>query len=124
MMNKRHVNQVKVGKFGQMFVAEDLTSMRSGILYYLKNNHAHTYHKFHTRNGAIKFKDKSDQSNKGNWKTIHDVDELHSLLGDDLDIDLLNQGLKHRQQILKLLPLPEVPVFDFAGIDDVIESAA
>lgn len=119
LMNKRHVNQVREGRFGKMFVSEDLTSMRSGMMYYLKNNHGDKYHKFHTRNGAIKFKDKSDNTNTGKWKTVHDPDGLHKLLGDDLDVDELNKGLKARHQVLKQLPLPEMPLLDYDTIEQV-----
>ena len=83
MLNKKHVNQVSSGKFKDFFIVEDLTPMRSHLLWYAKKNFAHKFHKFHTRNGVIKCKDKSDVSNDGKWKSMENPDDLHALVGDD-----------------------------------------
>lgn len=111
MLNKRHINQVKKGRYGSVFVSEDLTSMRNGMMYYLKQNHASRFEKVHTRNGALKFLDTEDLDKQGNakWKTAHDPDGLHKILGDALDIDTLNLGFRACSQVLKMSPLPEFP---------------
>ena len=121
MLNKRHLNQVSTGKYKDFFIVEDLTPMRSHLLWYLKQKYKRKYHKFHTRNGVIKFKEVGDDSNKGPWKSVENPDDLHALVGDaNFDpADFNNQ--KPPFKILPILPIPnlgELPDDDEEEEDD------
>ena len=94
MLNKKYVNQITTGRFKDFFLVEDLTPMRSHLLWFIKNNYSNKYHKVHTRNGVIKMKKKEDDSNKGNWISVENPDDLHALVGDDaFDVEAFNTGL-------------------------------
>ena len=111
MLNKKIVNKVREGKYGRVFVSEDLTSTRAGMMWYLKKNHATRFDKVHTRNGTLKFVDNEDLDKDGNpkWQSVDSPDDLHEILGDGLDIDELNKGFRDSCQVLKDLPMPVLP---------------
>ena len=105
MLNKRHVNKIRDGKFKKAFIAEDLTPLRSRLLWFIKNKFDHKYHKVHSRNGVIKMKLKSDDTNSGDWISVSNPDDLHKLVGDQFDVAEFNKGLKDFQ-ILTCISLP------------------
>ena len=117
MLNKSHINQVSSGKFKDFFIVEDLTPMRSHLLWYAKKNFAHKFHKFHTRNGVIKCKDKSDVSNDGKWKSMENPDDLHALVGDEFDPEHFNHKDSNPPvKIFTTLPVPDL--YEFVIDDD------
>ena len=117
MLNKKHINQVNTGKFKNFFIAEDLTQMKSHLLWFIKDNFSSKFHKVHTRNGVIKMKEKKDDTNTGNWISIDNPDDLHALVGNDFDVNKFNEGLKSFQ-VLSHLPAPVIEDFDFHDNED------
>ena len=117
MLNKKHVNQVSSGKFKDFFIVEDLTPARSHLLWYAKKTFSHKFHKFHTRNGVIKCKEKSDDSNGGDWKSFENPDDLHALVGDDFDPAHFNH-IKDSNPPIKIITTIPVPVFEEFEVDD------
>ena len=121
MRNKKLVNQARTGKFKSIFIAEDLTPTRSRLVWYIKTHLGEKYHKVHTRNGVIKMKQKTDNTNNGKWISVDNPDDLHTLVGDDFDVVLFNKGL-HSYQVLLDLPPPELDILDVE--DDADEEFA
>ena len=112
MKTKRYVNQLTTGKFKSLFIAEDLTPVRSRLVWFIKNSFKDKYHKVHTRNGVIKMKLKSDDTNDGEWISVNNPDDLHKLVGDYFDVQEFNKGLR-AYQILPCRPAPIIEdVFD------------
>ena len=90
------------------------------LLWYIKNEFSDKFHKFHTRNGVIKFKTKNDDTNTGPWKSVENPDDLHALVGDDFDTAHFNKQ-KPPFKILTSLPIPtlgEYPVVDEEDSED------
>ena len=117
IMNKKYLNKITEGKFSNAFLTEDLTPLRSRLVWYIKNKFDHKYHKVHTRNGVIKMKEKNDLTNDGDWISISNPDDLHKLIGNEMDIDLLNEGLKS----FKILPYFPVVVNEVLDLDSEID---
>ena len=117
MLNKKHVNQARTGKFKSIFVAEDLTPSRSRLVWFIKTHFSEKFHKVHTRNGVIKMKHKSDDTNNGTWISVQNPDDLHGLVGDDFDLDLFNKELYP----YKILPDLPAPIFEEIIDDDEFE---
>ena len=115
MLNKKHVNQARTGKFKSIFVTEDLTPSRTRLVWFIKTYFSEKFHKVHTRNGVIKMKNKSDDSNTGTWISVQNPDDLHSLVGDDFNLELFNKDLYP----YKILPYLPAPIFE--EIDDDAE---
>ena len=90
--------------------------MRSHLLWYTKNKYAHKYHKFHTRNGVIKFKDKCDNTNNGSWKSIENPDDLHALVGDDHFDPVLFNSIESKPPV-KIFTTSPVPALDEFVVD-------
>ena len=116
LLNKRHINQKKTGKYKEVFLAENLTPMRKHLLWYIKTNFSDDYHKVHTRNGTIKMKEKSDDSNSGDWISVNNPDDLHKLVGDRFIVKEFNNSLKPFQ-VLDMIPAPTFAINFFD--DDV-----
>ena len=117
ILNKRHINKIRDGKFANTFITEDLTNLRSGMIWYIKNKLSSKFHKVHTRNGVIKMKRTDDDTNNGDWISVDNPDDLHKLIGDELNIDELNEGLRSFK-ILKDQPLPVISAVSDDSSDD------
>ena len=86
------------------------------MIYYLKQKHAHQFLKVHNRNGVIKMKKKSDETNDGTWITINNPDDLHKHLGNELNVKELNNGLHTLRANHKILE--HLPIQDIVNIDE------
>lgn len=106
LQNKRIINGTKEGRFGKLFIAEDLTQMRSRLVWYIKEKFSEKFSNVHTRNGTIKMKITANNDNK--WVSVNNPDDLFKHLDDenDFDIDEFNDGL-YSFKILPQLPLPQ-----------------
>ena len=116
LMNKKIINQAKSGKFKDVFITEDLTPMRSRLIWYMKEKCKTKFTKLHTRNGVIRVKKQGKDSDADPWLKVSNPDELFPHLDEDdvFDIELFNKDL-HGFQIL-----PDIPEPTF--LDDVLQS--
>ena len=103
-----------VNKFSNAYIAEDLTPMRSKLLWYVKNHCNDKFYKCHTREGRIKAHIKGKSvSESSSWITLSSPNDLHKHM-DTIDIDLLNKGMK-KFKILKDIPVPNL---NFSAVDE------
>ena len=116
LLNKKIINGAKTRKYKDVFIAEDLTPMRSRLVWYIKQKCKTKFTKLHTRDGVIRVEKDGQDSEDDPWLRISNPDDLFPHLdpGDDFDIDLFNKDL-HGFQLL-----PDVPDPDF--IDDLLEA--
>ena len=89
-----------VDKFYDAYIAEDLTPMRSKLLWYAKNRCDGKFKTCHTKDGRIKAKLASNSDSTG-WITISNPDDFHAH-GIDIDHKEMNKGMR-KFQILKIL---------------------
>ena len=123
MLNKRHINQIKTGKYKDVFLAENLTPLRKHLLWFIKKHFCDDYHKVHTRNGTIKMKEKSDNSNSSDWISVNNPDDFHKLVGDRFNVKEFNKHLRPFQ-VLDLIPAPSLADDLLIDDDDVNFSSA
>ena len=95
----------KCEQFENAFIVEDLTPLRSKLLWYAKKQCNGKFKNCHTRDGRIKAQKTDDDE----WVTISNPDDFHKH-GVDINIDIINKGLK-KVQILKDLSLPDLSYF-------------
>ena len=116
LLNKRIINGAKTGKFKDVFITEDLTPMRSRLIWYMKEKCTTKFTKLHTRNGVIRVKKEGQDSDSDPWLRISNPDELFPHLDDDdvFDWKLFNKDLHD----FKLLP--DIPEPDF--LDGLLEA--
>ena len=109
LLNKKRINSSKTGRFKNIFVAEDLTPLRSRLLWYVKNHCKTKFTNLHTRNGVCRAKREGKDSARDPWLTFKNPDELFKHLDDDdeFDLKLFNKSL-HAFKVL-----PDIPDFDF-----------
>ena len=116
LLNKRVVNSAKTGKFKDVFICEDLTPLRSRLIWYMKNHCRTKFTKVHTRNGVIRAKKEGKDSADDPWLSLSNPDELFPHLddGDEFNLELFNRDL-HGFKILPDLPNIEDQV-DFLDV--------
>ena len=101
-------------KFTKSFIAEDLTPMRSKLLWYVKNHCDGKFDKCHTREGRIKAHIKGeDASAASSWVTISNLNDLHKHV-DVVNIELINKGMKK----FKVLNHITVPNLEYSVVDE------
>ena len=112
--NKRLINSQTSGKFKEVFICEDLTPLRSRLIWFIKENFSHKFCSVHTMNGIIRMK--KDQGNEeatknSPWLSVSNVDEFYALLDhtDLFDINKFNDGLHG----FKILPQIAIEPLDF-----------
>ena len=91
LLNKKVINGARAGKYKDVFIAEDLTPMRSRLVWYMKKKCTTKFTKLHTRDGTIRFK----KEGKVPWLSITNPDELFQHLdeGNIFDIyGVIQQG--------------------------------
>lgn len=93
-------NNIK--KFENAFVVEDLTPLRSKLLWYAKKRCNNRFSKCHTKDGKILAQTSACKPHE--WVTLSTPDDFFKH-GIDLDIDIVNDRL-HRVKILKHLDFP------------------
>ena len=111
LRNKKIINGAKTGKYKDVFITEDLTSMRARLIWYINDQFSGSFSSVHTMNGTIRMKkDPSDDK----WIYVNNPDDLFAHLNNESDFDLefFNKGL-HQFQIL-----PYIPVLDEFIVDD------
>ena len=84
-------------KFKNAFCVEDLTPLRSKLLWYAKNKCGNKFSNCHTKEGRILAQ--TSESKPGEWLSLSSPDDFHKH-GIDIDIDILNDGLR-KIQVLK-----------------------
>ena len=96
---KFHENAVEkdIKKFKKAFIVEDLTPLRSKLLWYAKNQCDNKFQNCHTKEGRILAQ--TSQSKPSEWISLSTPDDFHKH-GVDIDVDILNKGLR-KIQILK-----------------------
>ena len=82
-------------KFKNGFIVEDLTPLRSKLLWYAKHQCNDKFKNCHTKNGQIL----AQTSESDKWVDLSTPDHFHKH-GIDVDIDIINKGLR-KMQILK-----------------------
>ena len=109
ILNKRHINGAKTGKYKDVFITEDLTPMRSRLVWTMKNKCTTKFTKIHTREGKIRFKKEGEDADTDPWKSITNPDELFAHLDDDdeFDMEFFNKDL-HGLKILPDIPNPNI----------------
>ena len=116
LLNKKVINGAKSGKYKNVFITEDLTPMRSRLVWFIKNKCKTKFTNLHTRDGVIRVKKEGQDSDDDPWLQISNPDELFPYLDEDdiFDVELFNQGLHG----FKLLP--DIPEPDF--LNDLVAS--
>ena len=106
LLNKRVINGAKEGKYKDVFIAEDLTPMRSRLVWYMKRNCKTKFTKLHTRDGVIKVKKEGREADSDPWLSVSNPDDLFEHLddGDKFDVNLFNENL------YGFRVLPDIPV--------------
>ena len=61
LLNKRIINGAKSGKYKNVFITEDLTPMRSHLVWYIKQKCKTKFTKLHTRDGVIRVKKEGNE---------------------------------------------------------------
>ncbi len=97
-------------RFKKAFTVEDLTQLRSKLLWYAKNRCDGKFLKCHTKEGRI-LAQKVGNLKPDEWISLSSPDEFHAH-GVDIDIDVINNGLK-RIKVLK--------PFEFERISDMLD---
>ena len=104
--NKRNFQEnakkKNVTKFQNSFIVEDLTPLRSKLLWYAKHQCNGKFKNCHTKNGRIL----AQTSESEKWIDLSTPDHFHKH-GVDVDIDIINDGLR-KMQILKAHNLQNV----------------
>ena len=120
LLNKRVINGAKTGKYKDVFISEDLTPMRSRLLWYMKKKCSTKFTKVHSRDGVIKAKKEGADSAEDPWLSIKTPDDLFPHLdeGDDFNFRDFNENL-YGMQILPDLPdyVPLRNHIDFSTTD-------
>ena len=101
--------------FKDCFISEDLTPLRSKLLWYAKKKCNGKFVKVHTRDGQIKAKLSTNPDAK-DWITLKSPDCFHKH-GIDVDLRLINENL-HTFKIL-----PDLEVVEGMLIGDLVNSA-
>ena len=105
MLNKKNLQENAVKKqsvkFQEAFLVEDLTPLRSKMLWYAKKQCNGKFKNCHTRDGRIK----AQRTDTEDWVTLSNPDDFHRY-GVNVDINIMNKGLR-KIQILKDLELPK-----------------
>ena len=116
LLNKKVINGAKSGKWKDVFIAEDLTPMRSRLVWYIKQKCKTKFTKLHTRDGVIRVKKDGKDSDDDPWLRISNPDDLFPHLDEDdaFDIELFNENL-HGFQLL-----PDIPEPNF--LDELLEA--
>ena len=120
--NKRLINSQTTGRFKDVFICEDLTPMRSRLVWFIKNNHSDKFCNVHTMNGVIRMKEKKGtdaETADSNWLSVSNVDDLYKLLDREEDFDIVefNKGLHG----FKILPQLAINPINFE-LDGLVES--
>ena len=118
LLNKRVINGATKGKYKDVFIAEDLTPMRSRLVWFMKNRCRTKFTKLHTRDGVIRAKKEGRDSDNDPWLLVRNPDDLFKYLdeGDVFDIKEFNAGLHG----FKVLPdIPDTNVYD--GLLELLE---
>ena len=68
-------------------------------------------------------KERSDNSNNGDWISVNNPDDLHKLVGDRFNVEEFNKHLKPFQ-VLDLIPAPSLADDLLIDDDDVNFSSA
>ena len=89
-----------VDKLKNAFIVEDLTPLRSKLLWYAKNHCNGKFKNCHTKNGRIL----AQTSGSDKWISLSTPDEFHAH-GIDIDLDLINANLRCAK-ILKDMEFP------------------
>ena len=105
LLNKKVINGARSGKYKNVFISENLTPMRSRLLWYMKKKCSTKFTKLHSRDGVIKTKIEGSDSQDDPWINVRTPDDLFPHLSDDEDFDfnLFNTNL-HGIQILPDMP--------------------
>ena len=109
LLNKKVINGARAGKYKDVFIAEDLTPMRSRLVWYMKKKCTTKFTKLHTRDGTIRFKKEGKDEDSDPWLSITSPDELFQHLdeGDIFDMELFNKDL-YGFQLLPDIPYPDI----------------
>ena len=103
------------------FICEDLTPMRSRLVWFIKNNHSDKFCNVHTMNGVIRMKKKGTDAETAdsNWLSVSNVDDFYKLLDREEDFDIVefNKGLHG----FKILPQLAINPINFE-LDGLVES--
>ena len=86
-----------IDKLKNAFIVEDLTQLRSKLLWYAKNQCSGKFINCHTKEGKILAQ--IANSGKDEWVSLSNPDDFHQH-GIDVNVDVINKNL-HRIQILK-----------------------
>ena len=107
LLNKKVINRAKSGKHKNVFIAEDLTPMRSRLLWFIKNKCKTKFTNLHTRDGVIRLKKEGQDSDDDPWLRISNPDDLFPHLDEDdiFNVELFNQDL-HGFKLLPDIPEP------------------
>ena len=119
LLNKKIINGAKEGKYKDVFIAEDLTLMRSRLVWYMKKQCKTKFTKLHTRDGVIKVKKEGKDSENDPWLSVSNPDDLFPHLddGDDFDLELFNKDL------YGFKVLPDIPdQTELEGLLELLES--
>ena len=105
LLNKKVINGAKSGKYKDVFISENLTPMRSRLLWYMKKKCNTKFNKIHSRDGAIKAKIEGRDSPNDPWITVRTPDDLFPHLDEDDEFDFreFNTNL-HGIQVLPDMP--------------------
>ena len=95
----------ELDKFRNAYIAEDLTPMRSKLLWYAKNKCDGKFKTCHTKDGRIKARLVSSTDTAG-WITISNPDDFHAH-GIDIDHKEINKGMR-KFQIIKDIVIPNL----------------
>ena len=120
--NKRIINSQTTGKFKNVFIAEDLTPLRSRLLWFIKDRYGHKFKHVHSINGIIKMKANigtEEDIKNSKWINVSNISELFAQLDetDDFNLDDYNKGLRKSMQILPDIPIQtELDRFNFNPI--------
>ena len=109
LLNKKVINGAREGKFKNVFITEDLTPMRSRLVWFMKNKCRTKFSNLHTRDGVIKVKKVGKDADDDPWLSIRNPDDLFEHLdeNDVFDIELFNSGL-HGFKLLPDISEPEM----------------
>ena len=101
------INAAKEGPYKDVFIAEDLTPMRSRLVWFMKQKCKTKFMKLHTRDGVICVKKEGKESDDDPWLSIRNPDDLFGHLDEDdvFDIDLFNRDL-YGCKVLPDIPEP------------------
>ena len=99
---KTNASKNKCTKLENAFIVEDLTPLRSKLLWYAKNKCNGKFKNCHTRSGRIT----AQLAENDNWVTMSNPDDFYKHV-DSIDLDVINNGLR-KIQILKDVALPNV----------------